>query len=62
MLRIGNWRRRLVNKTVKYLTSEIEFYCDRSHDRQIFIPYILADFKKEGIWVYNDMVYDIKAN
>jgi hypothetical protein len=62
VLKIGNWKKRLVKKTVTHLTDNIEFFCDHSHDKPIFRPYIMFNPIIKGIWVYNDMIYDMQAD
>jgi len=61
VLRIGNWNKRLVKKSVKHLTERIDQFCNMSTKKPLFYPWLLGNIRKEGIWVYNDMKYDIIA-
>lgn len=61
-LRIGNWEKRLIKKSVDYLTEKINDFCRRSVKKPIFKPYIMYHPIKEGIWVYNMMCYDLVHN
>jgi hypothetical protein len=62
VLMIGNWERRLINKSIKHLTETIEYFCGISVNKPIFKAYTLCNLNKEGIWMYNDMRYDIQTN
>lgn len=61
-LRIFNWKHRLIKKSVKHLTEKINEFCDKSTNKPIFKPYVIFNPIKRGIWVYNEMQYDIIAN
>ena len=62
VMRIGNWEKRLAKKSVKHLTEHINFFAERSIRKPIITPYLIGCLELDGIWAYNNMVYDLKAD
>lgn len=62
VLKIGDWEKRLINKSVKVLTKEINRFCKMSVNKPIFTPYQLSNIKESGIYVYNEIIYDLVSN
>lgn len=59
---IFDWENRLVKKSVKHLTERINDFCEHSTNKPIFNPWIMYNPVKKGIWIYNEMIYDMKYN
>jgi len=63
VLRIGNWRKRLINKISKHLTEHIRRTQKRSVNKPIFRVYILSTEPiKKGMYMSIDMTYDLQHN
>ena len=54
-IKIGNWKKRIIKKSSKYLGKDIKIHIDKGF--KLFIPFILSDILFQGPFVYSFMSY-----